>query len=788
MENKNDKERFYKNIVNFLIVLFFIICCFLIFYSHIVIKTDRVFTHFFYIPIILSIIYWKRKGLILSFALIGVLFSSYFFDDYSLIQYDILRAVNVIAVSLLVLTLIERIEKSEEKLRDARVISYAIKSVNQFICFSKEKEQILKEVCGTLVGTCRYESIWIALINESWELEHIAQKGLGNDFYLLKENLEKGEFSKCLRKAMLKTEIISIKDPLKLCDDFPLRQSYFNKEIFIIRLEHNKKVYGLMAVSLKKDPLRNKKEERLFYELARGISLALYNIELEEKKDESQKILEENHRKLLQIIQGISIPTFVLNKNHKVINWNKACEALTGIYAKDIVGTQNQWVAYYREKRPVLADLVLDHSSEKEIEKYYGRDFKKSKLLENGYEAEGYFPYLGKEGKWLFFTAVPIKNENGEITGAIETLQDITERKKTEESLRVMSRAVGSSINAIVFSDFNWNINYTNRSFIEMWGYDNKEDILGFNLLNFCISKKDFKDILKNLNDKGGWIGEMKGKRKDGSEFDIEASLSVVNNKKGDPICIMNSFVDISERKRLDMAKTEFVSMASHQLRTPLTAINGYSEMLLDGDAGDLNEEQKEYVEELYSSNKRLIDLVNDLLNVSRVDLGTYAIRPEKIEIKEIAEETLKDLSAKIKEKSLKIAKNYQEIPLVELDRKIIRMIFENLLSNSVKYSSEGGNVILSIKSDEKDIIISVFDNGCGIPKKDQPKIFTKLFRADNIRETEGTGLGLYIIKSILSQTEGKIWFESEEGKGSKFYVRIPLKGMKKNKQIKGLG
>jgi len=139
---------------------------------------------------------------------------------------------------------------------------------------------------------------------------------------------------------------------------------------------------------------------------------------------------------LAKIIDGSSIPSFVINKQHKVIYWNTAIEALSGIKREEIIGTDEQWRAFYAEKRPAMADLIVDGAHVSEIEAYYPGGYEKSHLIDGAYEAEDFFPDLGRNGKWLHFTASPIRDNNGEITGAIETLEDITERKRAEDNLR----------------------------------------------------------------------------------------------------------------------------------------------------------------------------------------------------------------------------------------------------------------------------------------------------------------------------------------------------------------
>lgn len=282
----------------------------------------------------------------------------------------------------------------------------------------------------------------------------------------------------------------------------------------------------------------------------------------------------------------------------------------------------------------------------------------------------------------------------------------------------------------------------------------------------------------------------------------VPAAMTVapvaLNNKLIGMIAV---FRDITHEKEVDRAKTEFVSLASHQLRTPLSAINWYTEMLLDGDAGKVNKEQRHYLEEIYHGNKRMVDLVNALLNTSRIDLGTFAVDPKLTNVVDISKTVLLELKPQILERKLELVETYSsEIPAMKADPKLLKIILQNLLSNAVKYTPEGGKVSLTIDvtyhtvfhnlGKQKDgIIATISDTGYGIPKTQQNKIFTKLFRADNVREkdTEGTGLGLYIVKSIVEQSGGKIWFESEENKGTTFYVQLPLIGMKKKAGAKAL-
>lgn len=242
---------------------------------------------------------------------------------------------------------------------------------------------------------------------------------------------------------------------------------------------------------------------------------------------------------------------------------------------------------------------------------------------------------------------------------------------------------------------------------------------------------------------------------------------------------------DITREKMVEAMKSEFVSIAAHQLRTPLSAIKWTTRMLLDGDLGELNEGQKELTEKAYLSNERMVNLINDLLNVSRIEEGRYLYKPEMTQIEEIITPmaTLYKEEAERRGIQLKINLPKDKTPTVVVDKEKIALVIQNFLDNAMKYSLEKGEIILTVSYNNKTkkIKVSVKDNGVGIPKDQQTRLFRKFFRAANVikLETEGSGLGLFICKNIVEAHEGEIGFESEEGKGSTFYFELPVKDQK---------
>ncbi|MCP4600335.1 MAG: PAS domain S-box protein [Proteobacteria bacterium] len=163
-------------------------------------------------------------------------------------------------------------------------------------------------------------------------------------------------------------------------------------------------------------------------------------------RKQASLILEESEQRLREIIQGSSVPTFVMNDKHIITHWNKACEKLTGVKARKIIGTNEHWKAFYIEKRPAMSDLVVDRASIKTIKEYYGTNFRHSPVIKNAFEAEHFFPHLGEDGKWLFFTAAPLNDSKRNITGAIETLLDVSQRKQAEVELLKVHEALEEKV------------------------------------------------------------------------------------------------------------------------------------------------------------------------------------------------------------------------------------------------------------------------------------------------------------------------------------------------------
>jgi len=371
----------------------------------------------------------------------------------------------------------------------------------------------------------------------------------------------------------------------------------------------------------------------------------------------------------------------------------------------------------------------------------------------------------------------------------LNILEDVSAEREKSERLAAIVR---NADEAIIGKTADGTITSWNRGAENLFGYAADEAI--GKSIRIIVPKDKLKEgdqIIKSIG-RGEEVKHLQTVRirKDGSTVDVSLSLSPIKNPAGDIIGISTIAIDTTKETQIDRAKTEFVSLASHQLRTPISAVNWYAEMLLAGDLGKLTDKQKQFIEEIYHGNQRMVELVNALLNASRIELGTFIIEPKPTDIAELARNVLKELEHDIQKKKLVVTKRFDaKLPLINVDPQLMRMVIQNLLSNAVKYTLDKGSITCSIEKNGQNFTITVADTGCGIPKNQQDKIFTKLFRAENAREkdADGTGLGLYIVKSIVDNASGTIAFTSEENKGSTFSVTFPLSGMRTKEGTKKL-
>ncbi len=230
--------------------------------------------------------------------------------------------------------------------------------------------------------------------------------------------------------------------------------------------------------------------------------------------------------------------------------------------------------------------------------------------------------------------------------------------------------------------------------------------------------------------------------------------------------------------KKLDEAKDEFMSIASHQLRTPLTSIKGYLDMVLDGDLGEVKPKQKTVLSEAFMSSERMVQLINDFLNVSRLQTGKFVIEKRESNLPKILKEEIRLLSVVAKQREIKLkTKITDNLPMLNIDADKLRQVMINMIDNAIYYSKEGMTVMIELGKVDGQVVFRVIDTGIGVPEIDQAELFTKFFRASNARKKrpDGTGVGLFLARKVIVAHGGDVIFKSVEDKGSTFGFTLPI-------------
>ncbi|MFC1629990.1 ATP-binding protein [Patescibacteria group bacterium] len=523
---------------------------------------------------------------------------------------------------------------------------------------------------------------------------------------------------------------------------------------------------------------------------------------MKRKKEQKKEIQKTPGLCVEEMLRFLPLPLCIANLQDKIIGTNNAFAHFTGYTENEIVGKNTDTLFVEKKKIVEIKEEVLKQKTIKKKEVPFVIKGQKeiavalyASLQENiKGEPIGYFLMFSDISELRGLRAKleeKVDKRTEEIRERTKELEDtrkaLINMLEDVEEARLEAEEEKSKTDAII-------TNFVDG--ILVFNKDNVLTLINPQAENFFKIKK--QRIIKNTLDDLRKLSALKPLLKllhQGSKKDIKKVFRVELEVSENLILEVSTFPilrakerlgtsvilhDISREKLIERMKTEFVSLAAHQLRTPLSAIKWTLKMLLDKDLGDITDEQEDFILKTYQSNERMINLINDLLNVARIEEGRYLYKRVIADLEEIITSLVGTYSDIVKNRkvSLKFIKPKEKIPKLQLDVEKIGSAVQNLIDNAIRYTPSGGKVTVSLKGGTKEVEVKVEDTGIGVPKSQQDRVFTKFFRAANVMrmETEGSGLGLFITKNIVEAHGGKISFSSKENKGTTFTFNLPIK------------
>jgi PAS domain S-box-containing protein len=509
-------------------------------------------------------------------------------------------------------------------------------------------------------------------------------------------------------------------------------------------------------------------------------------MDISEQK-EAQDALAREKNFTASLLQGATTPTFVIDRNHQILVWNRACEVLTGIHAADMLGTCNAWRGFYPEKRPCLADYVIDQVAPDNTPL-----FSRSPIITEGLQGESWLEVCGKR-RYLLFRAAPVQNDRGEIVAAVETLEDITERKLLEEELVKFTYAVSQSPTGIGIADSTGIIEYVNPRFTEITGYTLEDIRAGDSSLFKWVdaSSKVYRELLSTINEGKEWRGRFQNRRKTGELYWEDALIGPIKNAAGEITHFIAINEDISDRVRLEEELQYSQKMDSigrmagglaHDFNNILTAIAGY--------VGIMEFYVKEEspltasLQHIRKSVDRAAALVQSLLDFSRKQRTNLL----SVDLNEIVSRVGKLIDSLIGE-DIKTHYSLSENPLEILaDTVQIEQLLMHLVNNARDAMPNGGELWIGTRRTYLDqdfirrygygtvgdyALLTVTDNGSGMDAATREKIYEPFFTTKGVGK--GSGLGLSVVYGSVKQHKGFLTCYSEPGKGTQFNIYLPI-------------
>ncbi len=404
------------------------------------------------------------------------------------------------------------------------------------------------------------------------------------------------------------------------------------------------------------------------------------------------------------------------------------------------------------------------------------------------------FPNQFGGRRWTLTSKIPLFDQQGTIVGLVGIGRDITEQRLANETIQKLSKGIEQSPSTIVVTDAMGNIEYANPRFFEITGYT-PEETIGQNpriLKSGEMSPESYKNMWKTISSGEVWRGEFHNRKKNGELFWESATITCIKNERGEITNYIAIKEDVSDRKQMeadlivakeraeesDRLKSAFLANMSHEIRTPLNSIIGFSELLAYNDFDD--QQKKNFVEQIIRNGNNLLNIINDIVDISKIEAGEITIRLTSIPVFEFIQDIRLMFSHRIELRGLQFRIDLPERTrncLIYADYERLKQVFSNLIGNALKFTADGF-IEIGCRQLNKNLEFRVSDTGIGIAPEHHVQIFDRFRQVETSykRKYGGNGLGLAITKNLVELMGGRIWLESDAGKGSTFFFTIPYK------------
>lgn len=490
------------------------------------------------------------------------------------------------------------------------------------------------------------------------------------------------------------------------------------------------------------------------------------HIVLQHKDVTLQKETEDIHARLVAIIMSSGDAIVSKTLDGIIQSWNHSAEKLFGYSEHEAIGKH-------------ISIIIPDERLSEE-----GVIIKK---LKKGQRIE-HFETIRKrkDGTEIHvsLSISPMKDSNGKIFGASKIARDITQQKIDEQLMRENEERFRLATSAGKIGIWDWdivghNLKWSDRTF-EIHGVNPKKFKVSLENFHLLIHPDDRKSTRKKINDalegKCDFNTVFRIVRPNGEIRWITTSATVIRDENGNPLRMLGALSDITQEKNIEQERNDFVGIATHELKTPVTSLKAYTEVLQRRFAKHGDMFSSEQLGKMNAQLDKLTMLISDLLDVTKIESGKLRMHIEKFDFDQFILEIAEEMQRTTERHSIIIEGSTKK--QVEADRERVAQVLTNFISNAIKYSPHSDKVVIQTSSSKDGVTVGVRDFGIGIPKTKQDKLFQRFYRVTGHKENTfpGIGLGLYISKEIILRQQGKIWLESETGKGSTFYFFLPFK------------